>query len=329
MKPDFVVVWIELISNFGLSHNTVKAYRRVLTDFQRFCDSRSFLIEKLNREQLSQYVRHLLERHPVRNRIPNRKITLSNATVRQHITVLRQFYGYLVDEGFLEINPVYRNGQSNEIRGRKSQRAIVPEHVKLPWIPSDEEWMKLIQVIREQSARNKLMFALAYDAALRREELCLLNVSDIDPSKRLIHLKAHTTKSKRDRVVPYAAPTGQLLAAYLSRRRLFYSKSKSLFLSESPRNYGEPISAWTWTKTVEELADKAGVSQFTTHSFRHLRLTDLARAGWELHEISNFAGHRCPETTLIYIHLSGRDLALRINNSMGFLTKRILEVSNS
>ncbi|WP_223537060.1 site-specific integrase [Pseudomonas sp. GL-B-16] len=42
-----------------------------------------------------------------------------------------------------------------------------------------------------------------------------------------------------------------------------------------------------------------------THSFRRLRLTHLARAGWNLHELSTYAGHRDPKTTPAYLHLSG------------------------
>ena len=32
------------------------------------------------------------------------------------------------------------------------------------------------------------------------------------------------------------------------------------------------------------------------------------RAGWDIHEIAAFAGHRSIQTTLLYIYLSGRDL---------------------
>ena len=56
--------------------------------------------------------------------------------------------------------------------------------------------------------------------------------------------------------------------------------------------------------------------KFTTHTLRHLCLTDLARSGWELHAISQFAGHRNPETTMIDIHLSGRDLQDRMDKGM-------------
>jgi integrase/recombinase XerD len=47
-----------------------------------------------------------------------------------------------------------------------------------------------------------------------------------------------------------------------------------------------------------------------------LCLTDLARSGWELHQIASFAGHRSTDTTQRYIHLSGRELADRLASGM-------------
>jgi hypothetical protein len=38
--------------------------------------------------------------------------------------------------------------------------------------------------------------------------------------------------------------------------------------------------------------------------------------GWELHAIATFAGHRSTDSTLAYIHLSGRDLAEKLNRGM-------------
>src|SRR6266702_2250 len=75
-------------------------------------------------------------------------------------------------------------------------------------------------------------------------------------------------------------------------------------------------SIWTWSKVIEGIADRSAVSQFTTHTLRHLCLTDLARANWDLHEIATFAGHRNPQSTLLYIHLSGRDLAKKLEQGM-------------
>lgn len=92
-----------------------------------------------------------------------------------------------------------------------------------------------------------------------------------------------------------------------------------MFLSESRRNHAEPLTLWTWSKVVRRVALAADVPRFSTHTTRHLCLTDLARMGWELHAIATFAGHRSIESTLRYIHLSGRDLADQLNRSMSQL----------
>jgi len=52
------------------------------------------------------------------------------------------------------------------------------------------------------------------------------------------------------------------------------------------------------------------------HTPRHLCLTDLARANWDIHEIAKFAGHRSIQSTLLYVHLSGRDLAEKLERGM-------------
>jgi integrase/recombinase XerD len=67
---------------------------------------------------------------------------------------------------------------------------------------------------------------------------------------------------------------------------------------------------------VRRVALAADLPRFSTHTTRHLCLTDLARMGWELHAIATFAGHRSTESTLTYIHLSGRDLAEKLNRGM-------------
>jgi integrase/recombinase XerD len=159
------------------------------------------------------------------------------------------------------------------------------------------------------------MLALAYDAGLRREELCLLEIRDIDPSQRLIRIRAETTKGRNARMVPYSEQTGLLYMAYLQERRNLSRARGPVFVSESRRNRGEPISIWTWSKVVEGIAERAGVQRFTTHTLRHLRLTDLASCGWDIYEIALFAGHRHTDTTLQYIHLSGRDLKAKVERS--------------
>jgi integrase/recombinase XerD len=98
------------------------------------------------------------------------------------------------------------------------------------------------------------MLALAYDTALRREELCALRSDDLDPAHRTIRIRAETTKGRRERVVPYSASTAVLLQAYLTHRRSLSTARGPLFLSESHRNRAEPLTLWTWSKVVRRIA---------------------------------------------------------------------------
>ena len=124
--------------------------------------------------------------------------------------MVRLFYDFLVEERVRDRNPVGRGYRASD--GRGGRRGLVPRFQALPWIPTDEQWRALLEVAAGESLRNRLMLALAYDAALRREELCLLATDDLDPAHRTLRVRAQTTKTRRGRVVPYSAVAGQLLA---------------------------------------------------------------------------------------------------------------------
>ena len=173
-----------------------------------------------------------------------------------------------------------------------------------------------VEMVLLKPARNRVMLALACDAALRREELCSLRTDDLDPAHRMLRVRAETTKTRRERMVPYSAPTGVLLLQYLRHRAELSRARGPLFLSESRRNLAEPLTLWTWSKVVRRVALAAEVPRFSTHATRHLCLTDLARMGWELHAIATFAGHRSTDSTLCCIHLSGRELSEKLPSSM-------------
>jgi site-specific recombinase XerD len=312
--------WLVLGMNLGLAANTLDAYGRALEEFITFSAGTGVAVIAATRDHIASYVRYLTSR-------PNRRgpkvvaldsgAGLANATLQQRITAVRLYYDYLMEEGLRTNNPVGR-GRYTPGKGfaGSRDRGLIPRFTKLPWIPSDQQWQAVLEAARGEPVRNRVMLALSYDTALRREELCSLDTCDFDPAHRIIKIRAENTKTRRARVVPYSPPTGDLLAAYLRRRRELSHDRGRLFLSESPRNRGKPVSIWTWSKVVKRLSERSGVLEFTTHSSRHLCLTDLARTNWDVHEIAAFAGHRSIQTTLLYIHLSGRELASKLAKGM-------------
>jgi integrase/recombinase XerD len=254
---------------------------------------------------------------PVSQWAPVTSSGLANAIMQQRLTGVRLFYDFLAEDGLRSDNPVGRGHYTpGKCFGGQRDHGFIPHFHLLPWIPTDDQWRQLLAAAQGELPRNRAMLVLAYDAGLRREELCSLTISDIDFAHRLLGIRAETTKNRQARVVPYSAATGELLAAWLRHRRELSQAPGPLFLSESRRNRSDPVSIWTWTKVVEGIAERSGLPRFTTHTLRHLCLTDLARADWDIHEIALFAGHRSIQTTLQYIHLSGRDLAEKLERSM-------------
>jgi site-specific recombinase XerD len=318
-RHERAVEWLRVWVDLGRAPRTIDAYARGLAEYLQMCERDGVDPLAAHKADVARFVRELTER-------PSRRGTnvvsidsgsgLANATIQQRIVPVRLFYDHLMEEGLRQSNPVGRGRYTPGRRGGGHQRGLVPRLTKLPWIPSEQQWRDILAVAAQEPARNRVMLALAYDAALRREELCSLRTDDLDPAHRTLRIRAETTKNRLERVVPYSVPTGILLSGYLARRATISRARGPLFLSESRRNYAQPLSLWTWSKVVRRIALAAGVSRFSTHTTRHLCLTDLARMGWELHAIATFAGHRHADSTLAYIHLSGRDLADKLARGM-------------
>ncbi|MGI4820718.1 MAG: tyrosine-type recombinase/integrase [Janthinobacterium lividum] len=308
--------WLTIQCQLGKADNTVEAYGRGVRNFISFCQSREIDYLQVRKEHIAAYIQHMFTQQVQR---AGRQQGLSNSTMHQRLTAVHLFYDFLAEEQLLTDNPImrgtHRPGQRYQ-RSKDNRRGLLPRYKKLPWIPSEQQWHSILAAAMDESLRTRLMLALAYDGALRREELCSLSFNDIDPAYRLIKLQAENTKSRTSRVVHYSQATSQLYATYIRQRMQLSRVRGPLLLSESNRNRAEPLSIWSWSKTVQALAQRAGVEQFTTHTLRHLRLTDLARSGMELNLIASYAGHKSLETTMLYIHLSGREIADKLSASM-------------
>lgn len=311
--------WLRVWADLGRAPRTIDAYARGLAEYLQVCEREGFDPLRANRSQVALFVRELTSRSSRRGAnvvALDSGAGLANATLQQRLVPVRLFYDFLMEEGLRDSNPVGRGRYTpGRWRGGR-ERGLVPRLTKLPWIPTEQQWREILTVAAAEPVRNRVMLALAYDAALRREELCSLRTEDLDPAHRTLRVRAETTKNRLERVVPYSVPTGALLSGYLAHRATISRARGLLFLSESRRNYAQPLSLWTWSKVVRRIALTAGVPRFSTHTMRHLCLTDLARMGWEVHAIASFAGHRSTDATLTYIHLSGRDLAAKLNQGM-------------
>lgn len=312
--------WLTIQADRQLAAHTIAAYGRALEEYLHFCEANRVVAEMAGQAQVSAYVRHLAERphpRPVTRHGHTPPSGLANATLQLKLTVVRLYYTYLVEEGVRPTNPVRRGAaRPGTMLSASGMRGVLARVQPLPWIPSDDEFRAILTAAREEPLRNQYMLLLAYHCALRREELCGLTLADVRLEPREVRVRAESTKGRRERIVPYSDVLDPWYAAYLHHRHTLSRETGPLFLSESRRNYAQPLTIWTWSHVVARLAARAQLPQFSTHTLRHLRLTDLARSGWDLHAIALFAGHRRTETTMRYIHRSGRELADKLAVTM-------------
>ncbi len=166
--------WLQMQANLQLAPKTIDAYGRGLEDFLNFCSQHNFDPQKVTRDQIALYVQNLATRPNPRgvNILSIDSGTgLSNATMQQRLTVVRLFCDYLIEGKFRSDNPV---GRGHYVAGKgfggARDKGLIRRFKRLPWIPSDQQWLELLSLLKEEPLRNQVMFLLAYDGALRRQE---------------------------------------------------------------------------------------------------------------------------------------------------------------
>src|SRR5438128_9455416 len=84
-------VWLKFQSTRGLAANTLDAYGRDLDTYLRFLESAGAEFQSVIRSTIGAYVQNIAQRPASRSlkAKPEARTTLSNATLQQHLTVIR------------------------------------------------------------------------------------------------------------------------------------------------------------------------------------------------------------------------------------------------
>jgi len=178
---------------------------------------------------------------------------------------------------------------------------------KLPTILSPEEVQRMIEATTNLMQRTLQM--VLYGTGVRRKELSLLKVADIDSKRMVVHIRQG--KGSRDRDLPLGPKLLEALREYW----LWKKPRVYLFPStEARRGVEAPMSDKVVWWAVREAARRAGITRkIGPHTFRHTFATELLEAGTDLRTIQLLLGHSRLEDTTLYLHLSRRHLKMTIN----------------
>jgi integrase/recombinase XerD len=317
-----VRAFIEQLVKERKAQSTIENYSRDLNDFLSAFPELPFT-ELLEADEscIADYVDWLWKRDAQRS--DRSKITyltgskLAPATIRRRLSALRSFYRWAIRLRHRRdpINPV-REG----VRGQK--RGLVSTPARVPWIPDERQWKAILKyVLTTLSTRDQAIVLLAHDGALRREEIVQLRVDDIDWRTHTITVRAAISKNKMPGMIVLSHPTWTRLKEYVEEDRAalvttFGAEANGpIFLSDSHRNPGQPLSKWTVKDIFDRISNALQLPQLTPHKMRHLMLTELKRSGMDLLDVSRYARHRTIASTEIYVHTDLSDLAHQVNQA--------------
>jgi len=155
--------------------------------------------------------------------------------------------------------------------------------------------------------RDRLMILLLYGCGLRTQELCTLDVGDVNRERH--ELQVLHAKGDKPRVIPIPEGVYTELLAYLLERG---GKRGSLFRTSTR---SRRIAAKDVCAVVREAAARARLEGLVTaRTLRHSFATHLMDRGVDLAVIASLMGHRSPAETGVYLHVlpQRREAAVRL-----------------
>ncbi len=170
---------------------------------------------------------------------------------------------------------------------------------RLPEVLSKEETIKLIDSIK--NFKHQLMICLMYSAGLRVSELLNLKVKDLILDKNYGFVR--NGKGGKDRLFILSKNLIPAIKRLIEKENL--NEENNLFQSNRNRKY----SPRTIQKIIDKSINESGIKRkIHPHTLRHSFATHLIENGNDLVNVQSLLGHKSPETTLIYTHISSPNL---------------------
>jgi integrase/recombinase XerD len=281
---DWVDAFLEMMSvERAAARNTLSAYSRDLADAGGFLAGQGKSVADASAEDVEAYFADLGARG------------LAPATAARRRAAVRQFYRFVLGEGWRDDDP------SRRVEAPKKGRP-------LPKILSREEMDGLIAAASARDGAQGLRFGcmveLAYASGLRISELTALPLAALARDPAYLIVKG---KGGKERLAPLNDTARAAVKAYLEARPVFLPKGDKanpwLFPS---RGKAGRLTPRRFAQVLDEAAADAGIDpeRVSPHVLRHAFATHLLEGGADLRVVQKLLGHADIATTQIYTHVA-------------------------
>jgi len=232
--------------------------------------------------------RHKFSHHPHQR---PQQAKLSPETIANYGRAVKNFFGFLQREGFIETNPMER------VKLPKVPETIVPTF-------SQKEVERLLaqpDKNSNQGFRNFAILLTFYDTGIRLSELTELKASDVDYEQNLLKVMG---KGNRQRYIPFGRRAAKVLMKYQLKYRPEPMGTDNFFL----RHDGRPVKDKAIQGLISAYGKKAGLERCYAHKLRHTSAVAYLRNGGDVFSLQRKLGHRSLAMTRRYSNLADTDV---------------------
>lgn len=259
----------------GLATNTRLAYAR---DLRRHLDF-------LRQRQISAPCA-VASHHLAAFLVSERQRGLSARSVARTLAALRQFYGFLRRQRWINNDP------TQPLETPRLWR-------RLPSLLEYHEVEALLaapKVETRAGLRDRAMLELMYACGLRVSEVAGLTLQSVQAEAGYVRVRG---KGNKERLVPIGRVAVAWVERYRQQARPAMSTRPELFLSRR----GGPLTRQAIWRLIRRYARAAGIRKHVSpHTLRHSFATHLLQNGGDLRVIQEMLGHASITTTQIYTH---------------------------
>ena len=223
---------------------------------------------------------------------------LAPATLARKISALRQFFGFLVDEGLRDDDPTH--ALPRPATRRPLPKILTHAEIERLFATAEAE----AQSDSSAAVRMLALLELLYGSGLRATELVSLPLSSVPRDAPFLTV---TGKGGKTRLVPISQRAGAALQRWLGLRP---ADSPWLFPSRTGH-----ISRVRLFQMLKQLATRADMApeKLSPHVLRHAFATHLLEGGADLRALQTLLGHADISTTQIYTHVDAARLVKLVN----------------
>lgn len=267
-------LWLEE----GLSRNTLAAYRRDLTLYERWLRGRGGQLAATREADLHAY-------------FSARHATTKATSANRRLAVLRRFFRWALRERLIAADPTLR--LDNAKRPLRVPKTLTQAQVEALLAAPDTG--------TPLGLRDRAMLELMYASGLRVTELVTLKVLNVSLSEHVLRVFG---KGSKERLVPFGEVAGDWLVRYLAQARgeiLAGQQTQDLFVTAR----GAGMTRVMFWMIVKKYAFAAGITApLSPHTLRHAFATHLLNHGADLRAVQMLLGHADISTTTIYTHVA-------------------------